>query len=144
MAVLSTRWATFFHSTLDKVHHNPFLFVADHCTFFFLVIDRFSLGLDLTHSYLTHLPTFINTASTLVPYLLSPIDIITLIISYFIDLVTILTTYPTNLATLLITYLTNLTTVLITYLTNLNTLHTQPPSHIDKVTCFLLLTCLST
>jgi hypothetical protein len=29
-----------FHSALDGVHHSPFLFAADHCTF----ISRFVLG----------------------------------------------------------------------------------------------------
>jgi hypothetical protein len=45
----------------------------------------------------------------LVPYLLSPIDIATLITNYPTDLTIVLTTYPTNLDTLLITYPTNLT-----------------------------------
>jgi len=36
LAVLSTGWAAFFHSTSNEVHHSPFLFVADHCTFVFL------------------------------------------------------------------------------------------------------------
>ncbi len=68
--------------------------------FWFLV----GFPLDLT-SHFTHLPTFINIAPTLVPYLLSLINIATLITSYHIDLTTILTTYPTNLITLLITTL---------------------------------------
>jgi hypothetical protein len=63
----------------------------------------------------------------MVPYLLSPTNITTLITSYPIDMVIVLTTYPTNLSTLLITYLTNLFIVLTTYPTNLTTLHTQPP-----------------
>ncbi len=83
----------------------------------------FSLGLDLTHSYPAHFPTIISIARTLVPYLLSPTDIATLITNYPIDL----TTCPTNLPTLLITYPIDLTNVLTTYLTNLATLHTQPP-----------------
>jgi hypothetical protein len=90
-----------------------------------LVLDRFSPGPDLTHSYHVHFLTLIGTVPTLVLYLLSLTDIGTLITSYPIDLATILTTYPTNLATLLITYPTNLTIVLTTYLTNLATLHTQ-------------------
>ncbi len=129
LAVLSTGWAAIFHSAPDGVHHSPVFFAADHYTFFFfvfLVLGHFSPGPpDLTHSYPAHFPTLISIAPTLVPYLLSPIDIVNLIASYPIDLVTILTTYPTNLATLLITYLTNLTIVLITYLTDLATLHTQ-------------------
>jgi len=59
--------------------------------------------------YLAHFPTLINIAPTLVPYLLSPTDITTLITSYPTDLAIVLTTYPTNLAIILITYLTNLT-----------------------------------
>jgi hypothetical protein len=104
---------------------------------FFLVLGRFPLGPNLTHSYPTHLPTFINIVPTLLPYLLSLTEIATL------DLTTILITYPTNLATLLITYLTNLTIVLTTYPTNLTTLTTlltqviYKPNHLDKVTCFL-------
>jgi hypothetical protein len=52
---------------------------------FFLVLDCFSLRPDLTHSYLTHLPILINTAPTLIPYLLSPADhcILFLILNYF-------------------------------------------------------------
>jgi hypothetical protein len=51
-------------------HHNPFLFVVDHCTLFvfFFVLGRFFLGHDLTHNYPTHLPTLINIVPTLVPY----------------------------------------------------------------------------
>jgi hypothetical protein len=104
-------------------------FATNHCTFFnlFLVVDCFSLGPDLTHNYLVHFLTFINITPTLVPYLLSTIDIATLITSYPIDLVIVLTTYIINLVTVLITYPTNLTIVLTTYPTNLVTLHTQPP-----------------
>jgi hypothetical protein len=100
LVVLSTTWVAFFHSALDGVHHNLFIFASNH------------------------LLTLINTAPTLVPYLLPHTDIPTQITSYPIDLATVLTTYPTNLATLLITYPTNLTTVLTTYLTDLATLHT--------------------
>jgi hypothetical protein len=76
LAVLSTGWAAFFHSTPDGVHQSPSLFAADHCTFFFwFVLDHF----------------FLNLTS----------HIATLITSYHTDLATILTTYPTNLATLL-------------------------------------------
>jgi hypothetical protein len=76
-----------------------------------LVFGHFSYGLDLTHSYPAHFSTFISIAPTLVPYLLSPIDIATLITNYPIDLAIILPTYPTNLTTVLTTYLTNLTTL---------------------------------
>jgi hypothetical protein len=93
---------------------------------FFFLCNHYSLGRDLTPSYPIHFPTLTSITPTLVPYLLSPIDIATLITSYPIDLSTVLTTYPTNLTTLLITYFTNLTTVLTTYLIDLVTLHTQP------------------
>jgi hypothetical protein len=118
----------FFHLAPDGVHHNPFFFVAEHYIYIYIFFGSwlFSPGPDLTHSYRAHFPTFISTAPTLVPYLLSLIDIATLITSYPIDLATILITDPTNLATLLITYPINLTIVLTTYLTNLATLHTQP------------------
>ncbi len=82
--------------------------------FFFFGSWPFFPGLDLTHSYLAHFFTLIGIVTTLVPYLLSPIDTTTLITSYPIDLATVLTTYPTNLTTLLITYPTNLTTILTT------------------------------
>jgi len=111
--ILSIGWATFCHSTLNGVHHNPFLFTADHCIFFGgFVIGYFFLGPDLTHSYPIHLLTLINIIPTLVPYLLSPTTITTLITSYPTNLTTILTIYPTNLATLLTTYLINLTSLL--------------------------------
>jgi len=58
LAVLSTGWVAFFHSAPDGVHLNPFLFVADHCTFFFWVIGRFSL--DLT-SHITTLLTCLHS-----------------------------------------------------------------------------------
>jgi hypothetical protein len=103
LAILSTGCLVFFHSAPDGVSDSPFLFVANHCTFFFRFLVVFP-GPNLTHSYHAHFSTFISTAPTLVPYLLSPTDIATLIISYPIDLATVLTTYPTNLATLLITY----------------------------------------
>jgi hypothetical protein len=103
LAVLSTGCLAFFHSAPDGVHDSPFLFAADHCTFFFGSWSFFP-GPDLTHSYLAHFSTFISIAPTLVPYLLSLTDTATLIISYPIDLATVLTTYPTNLVTLLITY----------------------------------------
>jgi hypothetical protein len=106
LAVLSTGWAAFFHSAPDGVHHSPFIFATDHFTFFFLC-GRFSPGPDLTPTYPAHFPTLISIAPTLVPYLLPPYDIATLITSYPIDLDIVLTTYPTNLATLLITYPTN-------------------------------------
>jgi len=76
LVVLSIGWVTFSHLALNGVHHYPFLFATNHCIFFiflfFFGFGRFSLGLDLTHSYPTHLPTLISTAPTLVPYLLSP------------------------------------------------------------------------
>jgi hypothetical protein len=34
LAVLSIGWAAFFHSAQDGVHHSPFFFASDHCTFF--------------------------------------------------------------------------------------------------------------
>jgi hypothetical protein len=71
---------------------------------FFFGSWSFFPGPDLTHSYPAHFFTFISTAPTLVPYLLSPTDTTTLITSYLIDLAIVLITYPTNLATLLITY----------------------------------------
>jgi hypothetical protein len=37
LAILSTGWAAFFHSTSDGVRHSPFLLADDHCTFFFWV-----------------------------------------------------------------------------------------------------------
>jgi hypothetical protein len=128
LVALSTGWATFFHSAQDGVHHSPFFFATNHCTFLFifLLCGRFSPGPDLPPGYPAHHPTLLNTAPTLVPYLLSFTKIATLITSYPIDLATLLTTYPTNLATLLITYLTNLTIILTTYPSDLVTLHTQP------------------
>jgi hypothetical protein len=129
LAVLSTGWAAFFHSAPDGVHHSPFfvlLTIVLLFSFSFFLCGHFPPGLDLTPSYPAHFPTLISTAPTLVPYLLSPTDIVTLITSYPIDLAIILITHPTNLATLLITYPTNLTTVLTTYPIDLATLHTQP------------------
>jgi len=129
LVVSSIGWVAFFHSTPNGVHHSPFLFVVDHYIFIFIfwVLSHFSPRPNFTHNYPAHFPTFINIAPTLVPYLLSPIDIATLITNYHIDLAIVLTTYRTNLATLLITYRTNLTTVLTTYPTDLATLHTQLP-----------------
>jgi hypothetical protein len=124
LAILSTGWVVFFHSTPDEVHHSPFFLLLTTIPFF--LYDRFSPGLDLTPSYPAHFPTLISTAPTLVLYLLSPTGISTLITSYPIDLAIVLTTYPTNLTTLLITYPTNLTIVLTTYPIDLATLHTQP------------------
>jgi hypothetical protein len=121
--------------------------------FFFWVIGHFSRGPNLTHNYHAHFPTLIKIAPTLVPYLLSPTDIATLITSHRIDLAIVLTTYPPNLATLLITYPTNLTTVLSTYPTDLATLHTQPlywhKYFVNLITLIrqlvsYVLTCLST
>jgi hypothetical protein len=104
-----------------------FLLLTIVLFFLFYGSWSFSPRLDLTHSYHAHFPTLISTAPTLIPYLLSPTNIATLITSYPIDLVTVLTTYLSNLATLLITYITNLTIVLTTYPIDLATLHTQPP-----------------
>ncbi len=59
--------------------YNPFLFYADHYICF-LILGRFPLGIDLTHCYPTHFPTPISTAPILVPYLLSPTYIATLIL----------------------------------------------------------------
>jgi hypothetical protein len=103
------------------VHFFLLLTIVFFSFFWFLVV----FPLDMTYHH-AHFPTLISIAPTLVPYLLSPTDIITLITNYLIDLATILTTYPTNLATLFITYPTNLTIVLTTYPTDLATLHTQP------------------
>ncbi len=99
LAILSTRWAVFFHSTPNGFITIHFFLLLSTILFFW-VLGCFSLGLDLTHNYLVHFPTLIHTAPTLVLYLLSPTDIATLITSYRIDLTTILTTYPTNLTTL--------------------------------------------
>jgi hypothetical protein len=71
LAVLSTGWAAFFHSTSNEVHHSLFLllFLVDHCTFFLgFVLDYFFPGPDFTHRYPTHLPTIIRILPTLVPY----------------------------------------------------------------------------
>ncbi len=127
LAVLSTGWVVFFYSVPDGVHHNPFFFAADHCTFFLFFFGSwpFFPRPDLTHSYLAHFPTLITCiAPTLLPYLLSPTNTTTLITNNLIDLAIVLITYPTNLATLLITYPTNLTTVLTTYPTYTTTLLT--------------------
>ncbi len=113
LVVLSIGWATFCHSTLNGVHHNPFFFTGNHYIFFGgVVLGCFFLGPDFTHNYPIHLLTLISIVPTLVPYLSSPIDITTLITSYPTDLTTILTTYLTNLATLLTTYFINLTSLL--------------------------------
>ncbi len=111
LAILSTGWAVCCHSASDGVHTVHFFLLLTTVLFLFFGFLAVPLGPDLTHSYPTHLPTFISTASTLVPYLLSPTDITTLITSYPIFLPTILTTYPTNLATL----------------------HTQPPIDISTL-----------
>jgi hypothetical protein len=34
LVVLSTGWAAFFHSVPDGVHHNSFIFAANHCILF--------------------------------------------------------------------------------------------------------------
>ncbi len=41
LAVLSTGCLAFFHSAPDGVHDSPFLFAADHCTFFFWFVVVF-------------------------------------------------------------------------------------------------------
>jgi hypothetical protein len=111
--------------------------------FLFFLCIRFSPGPDPIPSYPAHFLTHISTAPTLIPYLLSPIDIAALIISYPTDLATVLTIYPTNLATLLITYPTNLTIVVTTCSIDLPTLHTQSLywhkyfTNLDKVICLL-------
>jgi hypothetical protein len=58
LAVLSTGWAAFFHSVPDGVHHSPFLFVVDHCTFFFFGLFFIIFSLDLT-SHITTPLTFL-------------------------------------------------------------------------------------
>ncbi len=52
------------------VHHSPFLFAADHCSFVFggFVLSCFSPEPDLKHNNPTHLPMVISTLPTLVPY----------------------------------------------------------------------------
>ncbi len=51
----------FFHLASDEVHHNPFLFTVDHCTFFWdLFLAIFSL--DMTShiaTLLTFLPSYV-------------------------------------------------------------------------------------
>jgi len=97
LAVLSTGWVVSFHLASDGVHHSPFYFLAtDHCIFFlfFSLCDHFSSRPDFTHSYHAHFLTLVSTTPTLVPYLLSPIDIATLITSYRINLATVLTKLP--------------------------------------------------
>jgi hypothetical protein len=54
LAVLSTRWAVFFHSTSNGVHQSPFLFVVDHYILFLWAI----FFLDLT-SHIATLLTFL-------------------------------------------------------------------------------------
>jgi len=80
LAILSTGWAVGFHSMPDGVHHSPFLFATDQCIFilFFWFLAIFPL--DLT-CHPVHFPTLISTTSTLVPYLLSPIDLATLLVT---------------------------------------------------------------
>jgi hypothetical protein len=59
LAVLSTGWVAFFHSAPDGVHHNWFLFVANHCTFFFFFFFcSWPFFLDLT-SHIATLLTFL-------------------------------------------------------------------------------------
>jgi hypothetical protein len=112
---LSIRWGS----------SQSIFFATDHYIIIFgLFLVFFFLRPDLTHSYPTHLPTFISIVLTLVPYYLSFIDITILITSYPTDLTTIPTTYLTNLATMLTTYPTDLTIVLTTYPIDINTLQT--------------------
>ncbi len=114
LAVLSTGWVAFFHLAPDGVHDSPFLFAADHCTFFFFGSCSFFPGPDLTHSYLfTFLPcSLFYLAIALTTY---PTNLATVLTTSLINLATVLITYPTNLATVLTTYPTNLATLLITY-----------------------------
>jgi hypothetical protein len=60
--------ATFFHSAWDGVHHNPFLFTANHCNFFLGLFGCIFPGSDLTHGYPIHLPNVISIVPTLVSY----------------------------------------------------------------------------
>jgi len=85
LAVLSTGWGAFFPLAQDGVHHSPFLFAATTVLFFFWFLVVFPL--DLT-CHPAHFPNLLSIAPTLVPYLLSPTDIATLITSYSIDLAT--------------------------------------------------------
>ncbi len=69
LAVLFTGCLAFFHLAPDGVHRSPFLFAADHCTFFyffFFVLGRFSwtwphtylpCSLSYHHKYCTNLGT---------------------------------------------------------------------------------------
>ncbi len=121
-----TSWAAFIHSASDVVHHNLFLFgrsvhwmgciysfrvrcgslqsISFCCWQLYLVFFfgswLFSTGPNLTHNYPTHLPTFISTPPTLVPYLLA-----VLIINNFIELIPYMSPYWhkyfTNLLTLI-------------------------------------------
>ncbi len=65
-ADLSFGWAVFFHLTSNGVHHNSFLFAADHCTFFWgFVFCCFFPEPDLTHSYPTILTTYLTNQGTM-------------------------------------------------------------------------------
>jgi len=139
LAVPSTGWAAFSHSAPNGVQSQSISFccakwgpITVHffllpSTVLFFLILFLVLGLfshDLPPCSLSYL---INTTPTLVPYLLSHINITTQITSYPIDLATLLTTYPINLVTLLITCPINLTIVLTIYPIDLVVVHTQPP-----------------
>ncbi len=77
LAVLSTGWATFFHSVPDGVQHNPLPFTADH--YIYIIFGLFFIAL------------FLNLTS----------HIATLITSYSIDLATLLFNNPIYTTTLL-------------------------------------------
>jgi len=100
LAVLSTGCLAFFHSAPDGVHRSPFLFAADHCTFFlffFLFLAVFP-GPDLTPAYLPCSLSYLHKYCTNFDTLFNiPTDTATLITSYPTDLATVLTTYSTKL-----------------------------------------------
>jgi hypothetical protein len=69
LVVLSIGWAMFFHLAADGVHHNPFLFVADHCIYFF-VLGHFSLRPYLPPYSLSYLQKYYTNLGSLfiIPY----------------------------------------------------------------------------
>jgi hypothetical protein len=56
LVVLSTRWVFSFDTKWGSSHFISFL--CSPLCFIFLVFEHFLLGLDVTHNYLTHLPTY--------------------------------------------------------------------------------------
>jgi hypothetical protein len=58
LVILSTGWATFFHSTSNGVYHSPFLFIANNCTFFWGVCSWLFFFMYLT-SHIATLLTFL-------------------------------------------------------------------------------------